>query len=51
VLSRRPIRRNSVLEGLTDRRLEVIQEETLDIVSSRQRILASKLAVEKEMKS
>jgi hypothetical protein len=42
-------RRNSVLEGLKDRKLDVIQFWTEDILVSSCEILSEKLVVESEM--
>jgi hypothetical protein len=47
----RPISRNSVFDGLRERKLDDIQVEMSDIVFCRSSILCAKLLAEKEMKS
>jgi hypothetical protein len=42
------MRRNSLFKGLSDRRPEAIQRETLDVVASRHPKLASRQAIENE---
>ena len=51
ILASCAMRRNSVLAGLIDRKLEAIHEEMLDIVFSKSRIFSEKASAENYRKS
>ena len=47
----RPMRRNSVLVGMRDRKLEAIHEEISEIVSCKSLIFSEKASAENDRKS